>query len=227
MNSVTPNILETLFERVIILDWDDTLLSSSVLKRKYEEIQSGRGRFVTAEENIQFQSYMRGELKELERQVTSFVIACKKIGKVVIVTNGKENWVETSCMVYMPDLVKHLVNVPVISAQHYYGNSSPNPMVWKFEAFKKILSDLKPKHVLVVGDSELVEMTAIRFVSKLAEMEKIRVTEVKLHDNPTVVQLERQLHIITECLPDIVATEGSQALVIKIEQISTEAPMTD
>ena len=57
-------------------------------------------------------------------------------GKVFIITNAAEGWVEFSAARYMPSLMPILEKIPIISARSRYEQHFPNDFTkWKLYAF--------------------------------------------------------------------------------------------
>ena len=98
-----PENLET----VIIFDWDDTIMPSSFLSSKgyssYNKFQ--RVPFIDA------------QLKQLEEIVIECIQHALIYGKVCIITNAQEEWVEISACKFMPKLLPLLKQITVISAR--------------------------------------------------------------------------------------------------------------
>ena len=80
-----------------------------------------------------------------------------------IITNAAEGWVEYSAKKYMPNCVKPLEKVKVISARTSYEHQFPgNSHEWKMQAFMLTLKELElgaVTNLLAMGDSK-IEMDA-------------------------------------------------------------------
>merc|ERR1719160_1844633 len=95
---------------LIILDWDDTLLPSTWLQQHGLNIV---GPLLPTEEQ-----------RALLAQVAKFVIKtlrrAKKLGQVIIITNGEKGWVELSCSKFLPGVLPLLEGIKILSARSTY-----------------------------------------------------------------------------------------------------------
>jgi hypothetical protein len=85
-------------QTVTIFDWDDTLLCTShleMVQRQYGSIPS----------------QVREQLSSLERIVQTLLRESSKTGKVFIITNASEGWVQHSSSLCMPGLQADLAQV--------------------------------------------------------------------------------------------------------------------
>lgn len=59
-----------------------------------------------------------------------------KYGRVYIITNAQEGWVEFSCQKFMPEVLPVLDKVKIISARAKYGQQFPHDIPkWKLHTF--------------------------------------------------------------------------------------------
>lgn len=79
-----------------------------------------------------------------------------KVGRVVIVTNAKMEWVRFSMISFFPEMFTFLSeeNIPIISAQDIFGSMYTNPVMWKVQSFRQLLLsyEVLPKKILSIGD---------------------------------------------------------------------------
>ena len=84
-------------------------------------------------------------------------------GRVYIITNAAEGWVEFSCNRFMPEVYPILSKIEIISARAKYESKFPGDVPkWKLYAFLETQSDLtngNMKNVVALGDS-MMEMDA-------------------------------------------------------------------
>lgn len=99
-------------QAVIIYDWDDTLCPS-------HWIQSQRPR-MSFLKPAPDEEWAQKPLRELEAQVTKLLTMSLELGRVVIVTNALEPWVETSCVNFLPGLLPVLEKIEVVYARSIY-----------------------------------------------------------------------------------------------------------
>lgn len=108
-----------------------------------------------------------------------------KFGKVIIVTNAQEGWVEYSSFYLLPRVFKVIKEqIPVISAQAEFGKQHEQDR-WKELAFKNLwnIENLIPKtcllNLIVVGDDE--------YEIKAAQSLK---TEIDINRSPMICLLK-------------------------------------
>lgn len=108
-------------------------------------------------------------LAKLEEVVCKILDDCLKYGKVYIITNAADGWVQFSAEKYMPNVCKYISKVTVISARSNYEHKFPlNSTEWKMHAFKDTIKDHEINAVtnlLAIGDSN-IEMEASKNMSK-------------------------------------------------------------
>lgn len=99
-------------QTIILFDWDDTLCPSNWIRENRPALSF----FKPAPPDPRFQK----PLAELSRRVETLLRLSMTLGKVVIVTNAMEPWVETSCRNFLPQLVSIVASLPVIYARSIY-----------------------------------------------------------------------------------------------------------
>ena len=113
-------------QTVTIFDWDDTLLCTShleMVQRQYGAIPA----------------QVREQLSSLERIVQTLLRQASKMGKVFIITNASEGWVQHSSSLCMPGLAEDLPNVEIISARGAFEAAFPGDShAWKMHAFLQV-----------------------------------------------------------------------------------------
>lgn len=113
--------------KVLIFDWDDTLLCSTWL--------AGQGFRLDTPAVIPPATV--AELKRLEKAVLSLLQAAQRYGEVVIITNAETGWVELSAQRFLPGLAPLVKTMKVVSARSTYERAFPdNPYDWKVAAFR-------------------------------------------------------------------------------------------
>ncbi|KAK4523782.1 hypothetical protein GAYE_SCF00G1678 [Galdieria yellowstonensis] len=195
---VCPNFDRT----VIILDWDDTLLSSSWLASEGLKI----------DETQELPETVRRELSELENLVLGLLMECSKHGIVSIVTNAETGWVELSSKKFIPRVSRYIEEgVRVVSARSNFEKEFPDsPAQWKEKAFLLELGrlpvDLTRLNLLVLGDS-WNERDAGHVAGNVYIGSHVK--SVKFVERPTIEQLKRQLSLIISSLHHLCDHEGS------------------
>jgi len=178
---------------VIFLDWDDTLLCSSVLSDQGIKLDS----------DMEHATELVSQLEELSDYVISVLNVAMTYGNVYIVTNGETGWVQLSAQKFLPSVVPLLEKLHVFSARSTFEPQFPDsPVKWKYHAFLESLSQEYSdshciKNVLSFGDSN-TEREAIRLVTK--DLPNTRTKSIKFAERPTIEQLQRQLELVSNCL---------------------------
>merc|ERR1719329_1974413 len=99
-------------QTIILFDWDDTLCPSNWIRENRPVLSF----FKPAPSDERFQR----PLLELQKHVEATLRLSLKLGKVVIVTNAMDPWVETSCRNFLPQLLPLVQDIPVIYARSVY-----------------------------------------------------------------------------------------------------------
>jgi hypothetical protein len=204
---------------VIFLDWDDTLLCSSVLANQGLKLDSdleGAGELVA-------------QLGELSESVIAVLTVAMAHGTVYIVTNGETGWVQLSAQKFLPAVVPLLEKLRVFSARSTFEPLYPDsPMKWKFHAFQDSLAtEYGESHcvrnVLSFGDSH-AEREAIRAVTR--GHPNTRTKSIKFAERPTIEQLQRQLELVSDCFSYITSHEADLDLCMSLSVSPTPEPET-
>ena len=193
-------------QTLFVFDWDDTLLPTSYLC--YVGIEK-----ITPE--------IERKLMLLDQCASKLLAKAVRAGKVYIVTNAQEKWVETSSRSYLP-LTNRIIsegNITVVSARAEYEEMYPrDPKKWKAESFLDIGETLDaqvPTNIVCFGDSE-IEIEAAANMTKL--FKQVIVKTVKLKPCPNPEELIKELNVILQKFEQIYTTLRN--LTIKLEKKS-------
>jgi len=195
---------------IIFLDWDDTLLCSTVLSKQGVKLNSD---METAP------ALLLQQLESLTNHIISVLEVAQKHGEVHIVTNGETGWVEMSAQKFVPRVVPYLEKLQILSARSTFEKMYPGaPMEWKFHAFEQKLTHVYAgppcfKNVISFGDSH-AEREAIRAVTKGLPYTKTK--SIKFAERPTVEQLERQLELTVNSFQYIINHEEDLDLCMSL-----------
>jgi len=99
-------------QTIILFDWDDTLCPSNWIRENRPALSF----FKPAPQDEKYQR----PLRELEVHVEATLKLAMKLGKVIIVTNAMEPWVDTSCRNFLPALMPLVSQIPVIYARSIF-----------------------------------------------------------------------------------------------------------
>lgn len=145
-------------QTVTIFDWDDTLMATTHIELVMQHFGG-------------IPASTKEQLKALEKVSCALLeLACKN-GKVVIITNATEGWVQHSSSLCMP-AVRELLNthpIEVISARGTYEQAFPGDChAWKVHAFLQVQRTLNFEAVtnlISIGDS-VIEMDAVHVIGR-------------------------------------------------------------
>ena len=80
--------------------------------------------------------HVRDQLGQLEKVVHTILLQAMEAGKVFIITNASEGWVQHSAGMCMPGLMEPLQKIEVISARAGFENAFPGDShAWKMHSF--------------------------------------------------------------------------------------------
>lgn len=123
-----PAVVKASNQKVLIFDWDDTLLCSTWL--------AGQG--LRLDSPTMLPAGVVAELKRLESAVIALLTSAQKYGEVVIITNAETGWVELSAQRFLPGVVPLVKKLTVLSARSTFERHHPdNPYEWKVAAFRQ------------------------------------------------------------------------------------------
>jgi len=188
-------------EILSLWDWDDTLFPTSHME--------GMGWVHAAVHEMSHE--VASYFQELDRLISTILGKAMQHGRVVIVTNAGEGWVQLSSSRYLPRVSALLEwrQVEVVSAREKYYRDHPNfPCQWKVRAFSDELYRARDAHigsVLVMGDSVSDQYAAHRAVAAsgiLARNSSLKF--VKFAERPTAAHLIKQLTIVDSTFDQIV-----------------------
>lgn len=102
-------------------------------------------------------------IKLLEQTAKKMLEVAVTYGRVYIITNAAQGWVEYSCQKFMPQITPILSKITIISARAKYESRFPNDVPkWKLYAFLETENELTNgnlKNIVALGDS-MMEMDA-------------------------------------------------------------------
>jgi hypothetical protein len=187
---------------MIIFDWDDTLLPSSYLG-------SRRCRLDSDFKHIPYGDRIKSALDQLDNVVSSLLKTATQYGKVHIITNAEQGWVQLSAAKFLPLTSSLLPSFVIESARTAHERSFPDaPLKWKMSSFAENIqnfltstsrSDMHTeKHIISLGDSQL-ERQAVRTTTRGYAQYKLHTKSIKLSENPSIEQLTRQMELVTQC----------------------------
>mmetsp|Transcript_16851 Transcript_16851/g.48125 ORF Transcript_16851/g.48125 Transcript_16851/m.48125 type:complete len:255 (-) Transcript_16851:423-1187(-) len=197
-------------ETILIFDWDDTVLPSTWIQEQGLRLDDGPA--PTEEQERQLR-------KMAERAAHTLTVA-KRHGKVVLVTNAEQGWIELSCRKFLPALAPALEHVKILSARSTYEQQGvASPFDWKYLAFESEIGSFYQasaaegrKNVISFGDSAHEREALIRVTER---MQCCRIKSLKFVERPEVGQLLKEHELISGCFRHIVNHDGNLDLCIR------------
>lgn len=196
-------------DTILIFDWDDTVLPSTWI--------SEQG--LSLEEDSLVSEEQRATLDGLASRAAQTLTSAKRHGKVVLVTNAEEGWVELSCEKFLPSLAPVLSDVKILSARSTYEvRGWQSPFDWKYLAFESEIGTFcsefaeRRKNVISFGDSAHEREALIRVTDNLPNC---CIKSLKFVERPGVEQLLKEHDLIGGCFRHIVNHDGNLDLCIR------------
>ena len=187
-----------LFNSIIIFDWDDTLLCTTLL--------SQYGYF------SEMNKYPINDLIQislLEAFVMELLEKSMDKGDTFIITNSEKGWVEYSCKKFFPNLFPLLSKIQVISSREKYEKMHPyNFLMWKMEAFKYFINEYNydihlPTNIICIGDS-IGDIEAGRSLEDRFKIYFIKT--IKFVKFPDIEELKEQLGLVIDKFDHLVSS---------------------
>ena len=205
-NVWNPNTKPKQHNSIIIFDWDDTLLPTSFL--------TPGGIF---DENIKLSQTDTEKLLKLEQAVVKLLNEAVDKGKVYIITNAGNGWVEYSANRFYPSIMPILDKIKIISARGQYEKVFPgNSRQWKIEAFLNLQKNLNMTlvtNIICLGDS-LFEMEAGRILA--SKFTEAFIKTIKFREAPKLDELLKQLKLV--CVQFSSIYSSIKNLTIRVER---------
>ena len=191
---------------LIIFDWDDTLLCTSVL--------SPYGYF---DDDIILSNQGKEKIKKLEENVKKILELSINKSTTYIITNSEPGWVEYSCKRFLPLVYPLLSQLNIISARGLFEKIFPNnSRMWKIETFNNIFHNfnyLLPTNIICIGDS-FYEIEAGKNLGK--KFNNCFVKTIKFKESPNIEELIIQINLVIEKFNYIFSAEKNWT--IKVEK---------
>ena len=209
-------------DTIFILDWDDTIICSSWLKKMGYVAETSK----PSEELLQ-------ETAKIATAVERLINKISEYGRISIVTNASDGWVELSCQIFMPSIYYLISSIPIISAQELYAHKYAHPNMWKMMAFRsEILATLfdgmpsTTRHIISIGDGE-AEQFATRSIRPIRFYGPLVTKSIRLMPQSTPAELIDQLNKITSIISPLVTHESHLDLqmgVVDMPSIQRKTP---
>ena len=187
-----------LFNSIIIFDWDDTLLCTTLLSQYgyFSEMNK-----YPINDLIQISLLEAFVMELLEKSIEK--------GDTFIITNSAKGWVEYSCQKFFPNLFPLLSKIQVISSRNKYEKMHPyNFLMWKMEAFKYFINEYNyninlPTNIICIGDS-IGDIEAGRSLEDKFKIYFIKT--IKFIKFPSIEELKEQIALVIDKFNHIVSS---------------------
>jgi hypothetical protein len=199
---------------LIIFDWDDTLFPTTWLVNQGLICEQGLLEAHVTPEQDEL-------LHRLAEGVSNTLRKAMQYGKVVIVTNAVQDWVEYSCAAFMPSVCSIIDEIKIISARSTYESvECSSPSDWKRRAFARefdlfredVPEDIDaPWCIVSLGDA-LHEQEALASVS--SGIADCVAKSLKFMERPQVEQMAEQHELVLESFAEVVGLPGDLDLEV-------------
>lgn len=216
-------------DSLVIFDWDDTLLPTSVLTAggHFLGAAAADSPLLPAAQTTQFTSPLalwswRAELAACAAAGLQALRVAKQHGKVIVVTNATHGWVHATAARFMPQLAVELDGVPVISARSIYEPQGfTDPSAWKMLCFKRVLQCVRfdslgifgCRNLVSIGDSWHEREAVMRASTETGPW--CYVKSLKLAERPSMSQLAQQMSLLAMYFGWLATHQGSLDLCIQ------------
>jgi hypothetical protein len=195
-------------QTLVLFDWDDTLCPSTWAK------SVGYGSC-----EVELPSH-RAMLAQVAAAAKAALQAAEGLGKVVIVTNAEDGWVDLSCRRWMPSLHPIVSKMDHVSARSTWESVAlTQPVEWKTKEFNHIITtfygDCQNKNVLSIGDSPHDRAALQR---AMATHPNGRAKNVKVKIRPSPEELLGQLEFLACTLDMLCSHDGTLDVAINASQ---------
>merc|ERR1712113_47664 len=196
-------------QTVLIFDWDDTLLCTSFLNLRQEQVMP---------------PIVERHLRGIEAAGKHLLELALRLGHTFIITNAMNGWVEYSAAKYVPNLLPVLQKVRVISARGRWEAQFPGEVSkWKIQAFLEVQRQLDSQiitNLVSLGDSNF-EMDAVHIMGK--EFAQALIKTIKFRENPSPEELLKQLGLVSQRFEQILGNPRNLKIGLERKRPSAAA----
>eukprot|EP00811_Abedinium_folium_P037177 NODE_9817_length_1397_cov_6.000000.p1 GENE.NODE_9817_length_1397_cov_6.000000~~NODE_9817_length_1397_cov_6.000000.p1 ORF type:complete len:354 (+),score=57.12 NODE_9817_length_1397_cov_6.000000:80-1141(+) len=224
-----------LSETIVLLDFDDTIFPTTWLCTNYR----AEGQSLAGSQDPVIHAEVAKYIEPMIDLVFQFIVTCKSIGTVIIVTNAVPGWVNTIIKRYMPTLLSEFDEMRVVYARQVFADARKvrrmpeTTMHWKVEAMQLVLAEhyghKSWKNIISLGDGP-DEYHALRAVaekhrnplsSNTGKRRPLRVKAVRFCQSPTLYELALEVELMMQGLPALVMCDGSCVINLKLNLAGT------
>ena len=137
-------------------------------------------------------------MSELDDVAYELLSKSKKFGKVYIVTNAAQGWVELSAHRFLPKVFQEIqTDITIISARARYEKLYPrNYQKWKVQAFLETRADMDADaitNLIALGDN-IFEIEAAYILGN--QFKSAFIKTVKFRQSPSTSELIKQIKLV-------------------------------
>lgn len=208
---------------VIVFDWDECLFPTQSLCRSSTEPRCARETWSESQKVL---------VDQVEATALKLVQAAKRAGKMVVITNSQQGWVETSCRGTMPRLWEELKDVTIYSArtqhqtpeqvsfitqalsqpQHPFVVPSDWQLEWKKQAFRHHVHP-KVRKLVAFGDAQHDRGAALSLRALYPGLSVSNVLTVRM---PTLERYTFQWQTLLTELPSLLCTLETHDVMVNM-----------
>ena len=178
---------KNLFNSIIIYDWDNTLLNTSIISKYglYSKMEK-----YPINDLIQ--------ISLLEILIFELFEKSFKKGDIFIITNSEKGWVEYSCKKFYPNFYPLLSKLTIISSRKYKKIHPKNYFMWKIETIDCFIKDYNyncdlPTNIISIGDS-IGDIKASKRLKN--QFKTCFIKTIKFIEFPNYIDLQKELDLI-------------------------------
>lgn len=231
-------------QTVLVVDWDDTLCPSHVIKTSQPYLNY----FKPCPDDPKY----KVPLGRLSSAVIKFLRLASQFGKVIILTNAQPGWVQVSCRNFLPGVWSVIcdLEIDVVYAREYspeyissrYGSSVVNGTNYEYDYNRDICQQWKEramfdhlakfyskyskqswKNLISIGD-QICEHNAIRYAAENRPTpdRECRTKTLKLLEAPTIDCLSNEVNMMYKYLKGLVLYNGDISLDMRTDAAAIE-----
>ena len=183
-------------ETVFILDWDDTLMCTYFLTQKNQNLSE-------SEKNL---------ILNLGKIVSIFLSHCQEYGRIIILTNSGEKWVNKTAKEYLGLGDLNEKNIKIFSTRDKYCKKGLDIKKWKELALNDIIDKFgnKIENLICASDSEKDINTFKKFMKKNT---CINVSTIKFKRKPSLLIMQKEIKYLIDNIDSIIGTNKNYYLM--------------
>ena len=196
-------------ENLILLDWDDTILPTSWMKKNKITI-----------DDVIYSDFI-DDLSIHQNCCYEFFTEILKYAQIIIITNAEEGWVELSCQKILPRIFSLISKIKIVSAKSSYITITNSPFTWKELAFRvqiEVYLKNNPniiKNIISIGDAQYEREALIQVSKNLKDIaSNYYIKSIKFAEHPDIFLLIQQLDTVSSNISQIIEKDSALDLML-------------